>query len=31
MSEDSFSKMLRGVNYKHLPYYSKVQKIWINQ
>lgn len=28
---DSFSKMLRGVNYGYLPYYSKKQKKWINQ
>lgn len=27
---DSFQKIMRGATYKHLPYYSKTQRKWIN-
>ena len=30
VGSEQFSKILRGVTYKHLPYYSKKNKTWIN-
>ena len=30
ISLDAFSKLLRGVTYKHLPHYSKTKQQWIN-
>lgn len=30
VSFDTFTKILRGAHYKHLPYYSKNQNKWIN-